>query len=1097
MWSSIINFLKAPVFPDDEEKSRRARAMASLYLNMGAAILILGSVGILFVFAEKLITTIILSAGFFVIVSGMYLNHRGRVQESAVLLLVALWVMTIVMTVLSGGIRSLDIIFFISGTVVAGILLGHKGAYYYAWLSLLPSLGMVFAERMGVVFPQLFSFPPAAVWIILFLNLVFTVIPLQVALQSLSDSALHARLSEEKYRLIASVMSDYAFSIQFDLDGNTIDQWLSGAFEAITGYSAEEYFARGGWRSILYPEDQAQDERDMTQLRANKMVSTEVRIVRKDSSIRWVRAYGQPLWDEKHNRLAGIYGAVQDITERKSIEISLHQRINEMALLNQVTLALTSEEDLYHALRALVKEIKHIMTLDAFHIGLYDQQTDIFSYSLFLNLDEDLQIPPRKLSENPGLTWEVISNGHMLYVPDITDPEAKRQHNILIVIDAGIRAYIGIPLMLHDRVIGIMSVQSCQADAYTPQQIRILETLAGQVAITVEKLNLLKRLQQELIERELLITELEKKNAEAETLRESTSIVAATLDTSETVQRILEQIKRVVQYDSTSAWLYEGEKAVRVGAINLPAEMQPNVEYIRTKDAPDYGFWSSADGATYILLENVQDDHPIFREPPLNYIQGWLGVSLRARGKLIGFIALDSRTAGKFTEHDAELARTFAEQVSVALDDARLFSDLQAELKERSRLISELEIKNAEAETLRESTAVIAATFDVSETVQRVLEQLNRIVQYDVASVWLYQNGKAILMGAHNMPPVVNPEGEYILSYDAPDHNFWANEALPYFLLDNVGDHYPIFRDPPLDYIKAWLGVSLRASGKLMGYIALDSRQPAKFNKHDAEMAVSFAEQVSIALEKARLFSELQEKFTERQKLVEELENKNAELERFTYTVSHDLRSPLVTIKGFLGYLEKDASVGNMENFRKDMARISGATDRMDNLLKDLLELSRVGRLVNKPKDIAFAELVKEAVEIVHGRLEARGITLQIQPNLPIVRVDQPRLIEVLQNLVDNAAKYMGDQTDPLIVIGATEIDVIGNRAFFVCDNGMGIAPEYHERIFGLFDKLDVSSEGTGIGLALVKRIIEFHGGRIWVESEVGRGSTFYFTLQG
>ena len=190
-----------------------------------------------------------------------------------------------------------------------------------------------------------------------------------------------------------------------------------------------------------------------------------------------------------------------------------------------------------------------------------------------------------------------------------------------------------------------------------------------------------------------------------------------------------------------------------------------------------------------------------------------------------------------------------------------------------------------------------------------------------------------------------------------------------------------------------------------------------------------------------------------------------------------------------------------MESFHKDMARISSATDRMDNLLKDLLELSRVGRQINKPEVVLFENLVKEAVEIVHGRLEQRGVTLQIlspqgtQPNLPLVHVDKPRLIEVLQNLLDNAAKYMGDQKNPVIEIGTDGSDPSGNPVFFVRDNGMGIAPEYHERIFGLFDKLDAVSEGTGIGLALVKRIIEFHGGRIWVESEVGKGSTFYFTL--
>ena len=225
-----------------------------------------------------------------------------------------------------------------------------------------------------------------------------------------------------------------------------------------------------------------------------------------------------------------------------------------------------------------------------------------------------------------------------------------------------------------------------------------------------------------------------------------------------------------------------------------------------------------------------------------------------------------------------------------------------------------------------------------------------------------------------------------------------------------------------------------------------------------------------------------------------ELEEKNAELERFTYTVSHDLKSPLVTISGYLGYLREDIASGNIRRLEKDAERIASAVSRMDMLLKDLLELSRIGRVVNPPQEIPFKELVNEAMRTVHGQLESGGITVQI--HLPHVNGDKPRLLEVLQNLLDNAAKFMGDQPDPMIEIGVNgEED--GKPVFFMKDNGIGIAPEYHNQIFGLFNRLDSQIEGTGIGLALVKRIIELHNGRIWVVSELGKGATFFFTIAG
>ena len=232
----------------------------------------------------------------------------------------------------------------------------------------------------------------------------------------------------------------------------------------------------------------------------------------------------------------------------------------------------------------------------------------------------------------------------------------------------------------------------------------------------------------------------------------------------------------------------------------------------------------------------------------------------------------------------------------------------------------------------------------------------------------------------------------------------------------------------------------------------------------------------------------------ERENLIGELEQKNAELERFTYTASHDLKSPLITIRGFLGFVREDAKAGDMVRLEKDIRRINDATEKMQRLLGDLLELSRVGRLNNTPELISTNILVAEVVELLHGRISAGKITIQISENLPSIYGDRPRVFEVFQNLIDNAAKFMEGQLNPRIEIGV-QGELNNKPVFFVRDNGIGISPQFKDRIFGLFDKLNAQSEGTGIGLALVKRIVEFHGGRIWVESEVGQGATFYFTL--
>ncbi len=233
----------------------------------------------------------------------------------------------------------------------------------------------------------------------------------------------------------------------------------------------------------------------------------------------------------------------------------------------------------------------------------------------------------------------------------------------------------------------------------------------------------------------------------------------------------------------------------------------------------------------------------------------------------------------------------------------------------------------------------------------------------------------------------------------------------------------------------------------------------------------------------------------EREIFIRELESKNAELERFTYTVSHDLKSPLITISGYLGLLEKDSKAGDVQKFNNDVQRIREATGKMQTLLNDLLELSRVGHLMRPPEEADFGEIVQEALSLVDIRLDEKKIKVIVQKNLPSVYVDRARLVEVVQNLLDNAAKFMGDQPDPQIEIGADHEN--NQHVFHVKDNGVGIDSMHHERVFGLFNKLDSQSEGTGIGLALVKRTIEVHGGSIWIDSSVGKGATFYFTLPG
>lgn len=233
----------------------------------------------------------------------------------------------------------------------------------------------------------------------------------------------------------------------------------------------------------------------------------------------------------------------------------------------------------------------------------------------------------------------------------------------------------------------------------------------------------------------------------------------------------------------------------------------------------------------------------------------------------------------------------------------------------------------------------------------------------------------------------------------------------------------------------------------------------------------------------------------EREKLLAELANKNSELDRFTYTVSHDLKSPLVTIHCFLGLLGQKIRKACSSDIQKvlldDVDRIHRASTKMTQLLEELQEMSRVGRILSPLQPVELRSLIEETALMCSGTLREAGADLRLQGQFPVVQVDEQRMTQVLLNLLDNACKYRSPDRPLIIEVIAGE-----DGSLAIKDNGIGISQAYHERVFGLFEKLDAQTEGNGIGLALVKRIVETHGGKVHIESTgQGTGTTFHLTL--
>jgi signal transduction histidine kinase len=239
----------------------------------------------------------------------------------------------------------------------------------------------------------------------------------------------------------------------------------------------------------------------------------------------------------------------------------------------------------------------------------------------------------------------------------------------------------------------------------------------------------------------------------------------------------------------------------------------------------------------------------------------------------------------------------------------------------------------------------------------------------------------------------------------------------------------------------------------------------------------------------------LREENTERNLAEQALRMKNEELESFARAISHDLKAPIISVQGFSSLLLRHHENQLDEKGKRYVEQIQASGRRMERLITDLLSLVKTGKLTSRFQDVSSLKIVKEVEASLQPRLEEKGIKLSIPDDLPMIRCDEQRMGQVLENLLVNAVKFMGNVQNPRIDVGYE--DKGGLHQFYVRDNGIGIDPTCHKKVFHVFRQLKEieDQEGTGIGLAIVAKNIEGHGGKIWVESEKGQGATFFFAL--
>ena len=976
----------------------------------------------------------IVSAGILPILVSLFFIHRRMYELTAVFLTLVLITLVTWVSMNGLGIHHISTLAYPSILIVAGLVLRKRTMVLVTAYSILCVGWLVFGEIYGAYTPHVLERSVPGDFFTVAVILVTTALMVRLVAEALFQAnrrlqwELHERKkTEEKYRDMVENAVDGFF--QSTPDGRFIT--VNPAMARMYGYDSPQDMIQNitDISTQVYAVPATRDEVRRRLDEAGELLGFESLDYRKDRSTFWTAMNVRSIRDP-NDRILYYEGTLEDITERKKAEEELK-----------------SSEARYRTLFNGMLDGVYRSSHEGKFLDVNPAMVRMFGYE---RREEMLAVDIKR---------------EMYFAPE------DREN---LFLDTG-----------QEKVDVFRMRRKDGSEIWVEDHGRYVHDEHGNVLYHEGLLRDITPRRRFELERESLIHELAERNAESETLRDSLTSLVGTLEFDEIIQRILDQIRRVIPYDSASIWKVEGDCQRFIGGRDLPEIFRTSkVEFPINESNSSWPIISG--DVAYTLNNNVQEELVDFQTFPHNYVNSWLAIPLGTRGRITGVVCLDGKKKNQFNEHHVEIALAFANQIAIALENARLFGEAQqradrlAILNEVSRTTSRLTDLHTVMETIYEQARKsLRADFFFIALYDEQANLLSFPLMYDAGQRW------------EQMPTPVTDEtfsGRTIRSREPLLINQWA-ERMKSDMAEEpimVGDEERI--------TDSLMFAPLIFGEKVICVVSVQSYEKKAYDHDDLNLLVGLANQAAVALENARLYSALQSELAVSERLVRELENKNSELERFTYTVSHDLKSPLVTIIGFLSYLEKAAESGNKEQFRADMLRIQDAVHKMQRLLNELLELSRIGRLMNAPVRIPFEKVVKEAAEMLHGRLEAARATVHVQPDLPEVFGDHQRLVEVLQNLIDNAAKFTGGNRHPEIGIGQRgEED--GKPVFFVRDNGIGIDPAHHEQIFGLFNKLDPKVEGTGIGLALVKRIIEVHGGRIWVESEAGKGSTFCFTL--
>ncbi len=658
----------------------------------------------------------------------------------------------------------------------------------------------------------------------------------------------------------------------------------------------------------------------------------------------------------------------------------------------------------------------------------------------------------------------------------------------------GHRTQLSVPLLRDGNVIGTIALRRAEVRLFSDKQIALLQTFADQAVIAIENVRLFTELQERnraLTAAHAQVTEaLEQQTATAEILR---VISSSPTDVQPVFDTIVSSAVRLCDGLYSGLYQFDGELIHQVAQHNFTPEALAAAHRIfPARPSRAMGSGRAILECAVVHIPDVEVD-PEYHQQTLSRAIGFrsgLYVPMLREGAPIGVIVVGRAEPGPFSDSQVELLKTFADQAVIAVENVRLFKELQSRTGELTRSVEQLT-------ALGEVSRAVSSTLDVETVLDTIVSRATQLAGADGCAIYEYDDTTEAfhVRATHSVDPALvetlramplrKGEGVMGRATETREPIQLADIAAP-------GVYQSHLRDVLIGAgYRALLSVPLLREDQIIGSLSLNRKAPGEFPPEVIDVLKTFATQSALAIQNARLFREIDEKSRQ-------LEVASQHKSEFLANMSHQLRTPLNAIIGFSEVLSEGMFGDINEKQTEYLGDILESGQHLLSLINDILDLSKIeaGRMELESTEFDLRLAIENAVILVRERAVRRGVALQrtVEEGLGQITGDERKVKQVLLNLLSNALKFTpeGGRIDVRagIVDGVAEISVT--------DTGVGIAPEDQEAVFEEFRQVggaEKKAEGTGLGLALCRKFVELHGGRISVRSEVGAGSTFTFTL--